>query len=112
MLIDERNVTITPGAINRLVNPRMGTTQGGCQSQAHHDQRRALAMIAGAGPRGVTEPLLVDGHGFAVELLVSLVRATLASVAFETMRSGGRVVEETRLRITDAGRRALATNPH
>jgi hypothetical protein len=77
--------------------------------QLTDDQHAALTMIAGS-PRGVTEPLLVDVHGFAVELLVGLVRATLASVAPETMRSGGRVVEVTRLRITDAGRRALATN--
>jgi hypothetical protein len=93
----------------------MGTTQvwgEDAQSQAHHDQRRALAAIASAGPRGATETLLVDGQGFAVELLVGLVRAGLASVAPETMRSGGRVVEVTRLRVTGAGRRALATNPH
>jgi hypothetical protein len=40
-------------------------------------------------------------------MLADLVRAGLASVMSERMRAGGRVVLVVRVRITDAGRRAL-----
>ena len=47
-------------------------------------------------------------HGFKIELLVELVRAGLATASTERMLASGRPMEVTRLRITGAGRRALA----
>jgi hypothetical protein len=47
-------------------------------------------------------------HGFKIELLVELVRAGLATASTERMLASGRPMEITRLRITGAGRRALA----
>jgi hypothetical protein len=47
-------------------------------------------------------------HGFKIELLVELVRAGLATASTERMLASGRPMEITRLRITVAGRRALA----
>lgn len=49
-------------------------------------------------------------HGFTTEMLVELVRAGLASAQTERVVAGGRVVEVARVRITAAGRRALAAS--
>jgi hypothetical protein len=71
------------------------------------EQRRALKMLAGT-PRGVTEHLLVVAHGFSAEVLAGLLLAGLATVVTETMRVGRvSTIEVERIRITDAGRRAL-----
>jgi len=47
-------------------------------------------------------------HGFNIELLVELVQAGLATASTERMLASGRPMEITCLRITGAGRRALA----
>jgi hypothetical protein len=65
-------------------------------------------MLADAGPRGVPEVLLVDAHSFSLAELAESVHAGLATVSQETMRAGGRTDSMTKLRITDAGREALA----
>jgi hypothetical protein len=70
------------------------------------EQRRALKKLAGT-PRGLSEHLLI-AHGFSVKLLCGLVHAQLAAVVTEPMaaRRGVTTLVE-RIRITDAGRRAL-----
>jgi hypothetical protein len=47
-------------------------------------------------------------HGITVDVLVGLVRAGLATAHAERVKAGGQTVEVARVRITDAGRRALA----
>jgi hypothetical protein len=47
-------------------------------------------------------------NGFTVELLLDLVQAGLATAHAERMMVVGRLMELTRVRITDAGRRAIA----
>jgi len=47
-------------------------------------------------------------HGFTVEQLAELVRAGLASASAERMRAGSELMEVAVVRITEAGRRALA----
>jgi hypothetical protein len=71
------------------------------------EQRRALQMLAGS-PLGATEALFL-AHGFTIEVLAELVRAGLATATSERVRSGsgGKLIEVTRVRITEAGRRAL-----
>ena len=71
------------------------------------DQRRALRLLDEAEPRGATEAVML-AHGFKGELLAGLVRDSLASIAAETITAGRKPIEVARLRITDAGRRALA----
>jgi hypothetical protein len=71
------------------------------------DQRRALRLLDEAEPRGATEAVML-AHGFKGELLAGLVRDSLASMAAETITAGRKPIEVARLRITDAGRRALA----
>ena len=50
----------------------------------------------------------IFGSGFTVEQMVDLCFAALATATPERMVAGGRTIEVARVRITDAGRRALA----
>src|SRR5262249_10419175 len=71
-----------------------------------HEQRRALKKLART-PRGLTEHLLM-AHGFSVEMLSGLVQADLAIVVTEPMSEPRGVINMIeRIRITDAGRRAI-----
>jgi hypothetical protein len=54
----------------------------------------------------VTEAIML-AHGFPVPLLADLCIAGLATATVERMAAGGRKVEVVRIRITEAGRRAL-----
>jgi len=69
-------------------------------------RRRALELLE-ASLDGCTEAIML-AHGFNIELLVELVQAGLATASTERMLASGRPMEVTRLRITGAGRRALA----
>jgi hypothetical protein len=69
------------------------------------ERRSVLGLLADA-PLGLTEAMLM-AHGFTIELLASLVRDGLATVRRESVNAGGRRVEVTRIRITDAGRKAI-----
>jgi hypothetical protein len=57
-------------------------------------------------PAGCSEAVLA-AHGFEVKQVVALVRAGLATARIERMVAGGRSMEVTLVRITDAGRRLL-----
>jgi hypothetical protein len=48
-------------------------------------------------------------HGITVRPLARIVRAGFAVTKPETVKAGGRTLSFLRLRITDAGRRALNT---
>jgi hypothetical protein len=65
-----------------------------------------LAMLNRADPHGCPEALIL-ANGFDIELLIGLVRAGLATVATETVRAGDRTLGISKVRITDAGRRAI-----
>jgi hypothetical protein len=69
------------------------------------DERRLLDLLAGSA-NGVSETLLVTR--FALDMMVGLVRERLATATLERTLTAGKPVEVTRVRITDAGRRALA----
>jgi hypothetical protein len=58
-------------------------------------------------PDGCTEALML-AHGFTTELLVRLVRGGLASAKAGHMVAGGQKLEIARVKITAAGRKALA----
>ncbi len=69
------------------------------------DQRSALVILA-ASPRGLAKALLL-ADGFTRDMLAGLVLARLATVVTETVRFGDPKMKVERVRITDAGRRAL-----
>jgi len=70
------------------------------------DRRSALELLA-ASHDGATEAIML-AQGFTVEQMVELVRAGLASATAERVVAGGRAIQITRVRITEAGRQALA----
>jgi hypothetical protein len=72
-------------------------------------RRRALQLLA-ASRDGATEAIML-AHRISVELMVELVRAGLATAKAERVVAGGRAMEVVRVRITDAGRQALANEP-
>ena len=65
------------------------------------EQRRALRLLA-ISPFGATEAIM-HTHGFTRQMLAKLVRAGLATAQSET----GKAIAVGRIRITDAGRRAI-----
>jgi hypothetical protein len=71
------------------------------------EQHRALAMLATAGRNGVTQPSLV-AHGFGDAMLTGLVNRVLLIMTLEKIRAGGKMIEVVKVRITAAGRDALA----
>ena len=66
----------------------------------------ALQMLA-RSPRGATEDVLEIGHGFSRKMLATLTLAGLAKLVTETLRVEGGTFKIERLRITDAGLRAI-----
>ena len=83
----------------------MTQSEAAAGSDLTGEQRRALDMLAGSH-HGCTEAVL-RAHGFSVGLLAGLIRNGLAKAEAEMTQAGGRV----RIRITDAGRRALGGPP-
>ena len=71
-------------------------------------RQRALALLANAGSEGVSEHLLMAAHGFSLMQLAGLVRAGLASATPQRVKAGREVIFIAVLRITEAGRKALA----
>jgi hypothetical protein len=55
---------------------------------------------------GSTEAIML-AHGFSIKQMVELGRAGLATAQADRVVAGGRTMEVARVRITDAGRRAL-----
>jgi hypothetical protein len=70
------------------------------------DRRRALELLAGSR-HGYTKAIL-RAHGFSMDMMVELVEAGLATTKRERMVADGRQTGVVRVRITDAGRQALA----
>ena len=70
------------------------------------ERRRALELLA-ASSDGCTAAILL-AHGFKSDRLVELINAGLASVSTERVVADDRAMQVTRVRITDAGRQALA----
>ena len=71
------------------------------------DRRRALELLA-ASPDGCAEAIML-ALGFTVGAMVDLCFAELAIATVERMVVGGRTVEIVRMKITEAGRQALAS---
>ena len=70
------------------------------------DRRRALELLANS-PNGCTEAVLL-AYGLSRELLVDLIDDGFATASAERGRARGHEIEITRVRITVAGRRAIA----
>jgi uncharacterized metal-binding protein len=67
------------------------------------DRRRALELLAGSR-EGCTKAMM-RAHGFSIDMLLELVRAGLATTK---RQRAVRQTDVARVRITEAGQRALA----
>jgi hypothetical protein len=67
--------------------------------------REALDLIA-SDPQGATEAFM-HAHGFSLKTLIGLVRSRLATVQRESVKTHGKTIEIVRIRITEAGRKAI-----
>jgi len=70
------------------------------------DRRRALELLAGS--RYGYSKAILRAYGFSMDMMVELVKAGLATTKRERMVADGRQTDVVRVRITDAGRQALA----
>ena len=70
---------------------------------------QALKVLAKAGPLGVTEALML-AHGFTTDMLAGLVHVGLATEEPESSKPHSQRMKDVRVRITDAGRDALAAD--
>ena len=70
-------------------------------------QLHALAVIAAAGSDGATQTLLT-AHGLSLRTIAALVKRGLVTMAREKVRTGGKWIDAAKVRMTDAGRDALA----
>jgi hypothetical protein len=77
-----------------------------CRRSSSKPNRRALELLAGSRD-GCTEAIML-AHGFSIEQVVELVRAGIATVHTDRIVDGGRTLEVARVKVTDAGRQALA----
>jgi hypothetical protein len=68
---------------------------------------RKLLELLSTSADDCTE-LHLAANGFTLEVVVSLTHAGLATSTTQRGHAGGHAVDLTRIRITDAGRRALA----
>jgi hypothetical protein len=76
------------------------------ERQLSAEQRRALEMLATAGPHGCTGAAMF-ARGFTIDMLADLVRDGLATARRETLKVGRRNITIARVWIADAGERAL-----
>jgi hypothetical protein len=70
------------------------------------NRRRALELLAGSRD-GCTEAIML-AHGFSIDMMVEMVNAGLASATAERVVAGQAPGRGRKVRITEAGRRALA----
>ena len=70
------------------------------------DRRRALELLASSRD-GCTEAIMI-AHGFTVPQMVELVRTGLATAHTRRAIAGRRTIEIAYMKITEAGRQALA----
>jgi hypothetical protein len=69
------------------------------------DRRRMLELLASSRD-GCSEAILL-AHGFSIPQMVEIINAGLATATAERVVAGSRKIEVARVRITEAGRRAL-----
>jgi hypothetical protein len=68
-----------------------------------------FACLPKPGHCGVPETLLIEVNRFTEATLAALVRAGFVSVAPHTVKAGGTRMTVVRLKITDAGRKVMAS---
>jgi hypothetical protein len=75
------------------------------KTSSQRRQRRALQLLA-SSPFGVAEVIML-AHGFTHRMIASLSRAGFATAQGTTVTVSDKAITVGRVKITDAGRRAL-----
>jgi len=75
------------------------------QRHLGHKARQVLELLS-VDQRGIAEALLLT-YGFTRDLLAGLIRTGLATAQRQRVKVGSNAIEIVRVRITEAGRRAL-----
>ncbi len=70
------------------------------------ERRHVLKILADSGHLGVTEAIMM-AYGFSTAMLVGMACDGFVTVVVDTVRAGDRTIKVRRLRITDAGRKAI-----
>jgi hypothetical protein len=91
--------------LNRPQMPRFEKTFARRKRPLSPRVREALELLA-SDPLGASEAFM-HGHGFSLRTLVGLAHARLATVQREIVIAAGERVVATRIKITDAGRKAI-----
>jgi hypothetical protein len=73
------------------------------------EQHRALFFLTTAAANGATHSLLA-AHGFSGAMISRMVNYGLVTVSLEGFRAGGKMIKVRMVRITIAGRDALAVD--
>jgi hypothetical protein len=73
------------------------------------EQHRALFFLTTAAANGATHSLLA-AHGFSGAMISRMVNHGLVTVSLERFRAGGQMIKVRMVRITTAGRDALAVD--
>jgi hypothetical protein len=70
------------------------------------ERRHLLKILAGSGHIGVTEAIMM-AYGFSTAMLAGMACDGFVAVVVDMVRAGDRTIKVRRLRITDAGRKAI-----
>jgi hypothetical protein len=70
------------------------------------EQRRALTMLATAGPNGAAQALL-SAHGFDASMIAKVVNRGLVTLKAEKVPAGEKLIAVAKARITKVGRKSL-----
>jgi hypothetical protein len=84
--------------------PPCGRCGGNYDARA--EQRSDLIILATSGSDGAMRSVLI-AHGFGIPMINALVSQGLATLTYEKVRAGGKLIDVGKIRITDAGRRAI-----
>jgi hypothetical protein len=103
-LADKPFLDCNPDA-RRSAEKRRRDWGGDDEHRADHARMCALAILA-ENPDGCSRAVML-ARGFPLSLLNRLVRAGLATSHIEREERGDKVIEIVRVKITEAGRRAL-----
>jgi trans-2-enoyl-CoA reductase len=69
-------------------------------------QQRALAMLGAAGGNGLTQQFIA-GCDLGADTVATLIEKGFASLTHEKVQGGSKTIEVAKVRITEAGRKAL-----
>jgi hypothetical protein len=103
-----KTVAMIPSHTMAYAPPRKRLASPGAIAD-RRTHRRALQLLAGCGPEGCGEAVML-ANGIDVDTMVEIIVGGLATATPQRTRAGLEVLEVAVVRISDKGRKALATS--